>query len=74
MIRIKKYRKDNVLIAARKRISFVFDHFEKIYIAFSPQKPESHKLAKILSEGMLKLRESGKLEEILNKYGLSDWI
>jgi len=46
---------------------------EKLFIAFSPAKPNSAKYAKILSDGMAALRASGKLKLILDKYGLADW-
>lgn len=46
---------------------------DNVYIAFSPKHPISKHYADILTEGMLKLRESGKLKEILDKYGLKDW-
>jgi len=45
----------------------------KIYIAFSPNNDESQKYAKILSDGMLTLRRTGKLQEILAKYQIADW-
>jgi len=44
-----------------------------IYIAFSPNNKNSKEYAKILSEGIIKLRKSGELQKILNKYGLKDW-
>lgn len=41
---------------------------EPLYIAFNnPQ------YAKILNEGIAKLRESGELEKILQRYNLTDW-
>ncbi len=46
---------------------------EKAYIAFSPVIPQSKEYAKILSNGVAKLRKSGELEQILIKYGLEDW-
>ena len=42
---------------------------EKCFIAFSPAIEKSEEYAKILSDGIEKLRESGKLQEILDKYG-----
>jgi len=44
-----------------------------LYIAFSPTNPHSKEYAKILDEGMIKLRKSGRLAEILKKYSLKDW-
>lgn len=43
------------------------------YIAFSPNKARSLIYAQILSDGIAKLRENGKLQDILDKYGLIDW-
>ena len=46
---------------------------EKAYIAFSPEIEASRKYADILSSGIEKLRKSGELKVILEKYGLNDW-
>jgi polar amino acid transport system substrate-binding protein len=43
------------------------------YIAFSPNRARSPIYAEILSDGIAKLRENGKLQDILDKYGLIDW-
>ena len=43
-----------------------------LYIAFSPR-PESRRYARILSQGMQRLRASGELQTILQRYGLNDW-
>lgn len=44
-----------------------------IYIAFSPNLPTSPILARQLSIGIRNLRRSGRLKDILDKYGLHDW-
>jgi polar amino acid transport system substrate-binding protein len=44
-----------------------------MYIACSPAKPSSKEYAKLLSEGVKKMRASGKLKAILDKYGVKDW-
>jgi polar amino acid transport system substrate-binding protein len=44
-----------------------------MHIGFSPAKPESKTYARLLSEGIRKMRKSGQLAKILNKYGVSDW-
>ena len=44
-----------------------------LFIAFSPAKPESKEYAKLLSDGVAKLRASGELAKILAKYGARDW-
>lgn len=43
------------------------------YIAFSPVLDNSSHYAKILSDGIVEMRKSGRLIEILDKYGLHDW-
>lgn len=47
---------------------------EKVYIAFSPIHSDAKKYAKILSNAMQELRANGKLNEILIKYSLYNWI
>jgi polar amino acid transport system substrate-binding protein len=46
---------------------------EKVYIAFSPKLKKAHAYAEMLTKGMQALRKSGRLSEILQKYGLEDW-
>jgi polar amino acid transport system substrate-binding protein len=46
---------------------------EPLYIAFSPKKENSKQLAELLSAGILELRRSGELKEILARYGIEDW-
>lgn len=46
---------------------------KKCYIAFSPAILKSQEYAKILSDGVDTLRQSGELEKILNRYGLKNW-
>lgn len=45
----------------------------EFYIAFTPNKESSKEYAKLLSDGVIELRNSGQLEKIMAKYGLSDW-
>lgn len=45
----------------------------KMYIGFSPVNIKSKEYARIFSEGILILRASGELEDILNQYSLKDW-
>lgn len=44
-----------------------------LFIAFSPAIPESKEYARLLGEGVDKLRASGELAKILAKYGVKDW-
>lgn len=52
---------------------FVIDKPTDIYIAFSPKNPKSPAYAKQLNEGIAKLRASGRLQEILSRYGIPIW-
>lgn len=42
-----------------------------VFIAFSEANPQSEELATLFSEGVRKLRRSGRLDEILDRYGVS---
>lgn len=44
-----------------------------VYIAFSPHHPRSRHLAEMFDQGIRELRASGKLQAILQRYGLKDW-
>lgn len=46
---------------------------QDIYVAFSPTRPESKEYAQAFDEGIKKLRASGKLQQILTRYNLTDW-
>jgi len=48
------------------------DHAD-LYIAFSPSDPRAARLAALFDEGMKNLRETGRLQAILDRYGLTDW-
>lgn len=43
------------------------------FIAFSPANPNSRTYADILDKGIAELRASGRLAEILQRYGVRDW-
>tara|TARA_R110002049_G_scaffold99587_5_gene242427 strand:+ start:727 stop:1497 length:771 start_codon:yes stop_codon:yes gene_type:complete len=45
-----------------------------MYIACSPKKESSKVYVKWFDEGLTTLRENGRLNAILAKYGLSDWV
>ena len=44
-----------------------------IFCGFSPQKKRSKEYAKILSEETTKMRKDGRLQKLLDKYGIKDW-
>lgn len=43
------------------------------FIGFSPANPQSPVLARHLDEGIRSMRASGRLQEILDRYGVPDW-
>lgn len=43
------------------------------YMGFSPTRTDAAKLLEIFDRGIVELRASGRLREILSDYGLSDW-
>lgn len=44
-----------------------------IYIAFSPKHPKARDYADVLDQGVARLRASGRLKQILDRYGVRDW-
>jgi predicted phosphoadenosine phosphosulfate sulfurtransferase len=58
---IKKYQKHSVLDAARKRISVVFDKFDKIYCSFSGGKDSSVMFHLLMEEAIKRNRKIGVL-------------
>ena len=60
-MRIKKYQSENVLDAARKRISIIFDEFEKIYCSFSGGKDSSVMMHLLMDEAKKRNRKIGVL-------------
>lgn len=56
---LKRFREFTVLEAARHRISMVFDHFERIYVAFSGGKDSSVLLHLVMEEAVRRGRRVG---------------
>lgn len=46
---------------------------DPIYIGFAAAKPTSQAYADLFDKGLAEMRKSGKLAEILGRYGLKDW-
>ena len=44
-----------------------------VFASFSPKKKKSKEYAKILSEETIKMRKDGRLQVLLDKYGIKDW-
>jgi len=57
------------------KLALCIDSPQKLYLAFGDQNPErSQTLARVFDEGIIRIRKSGVLKAILDKYGLNDWI
>ncbi len=51
-----------------------FDQSEDdLFVAFSKKDPKSQKYAEILDQGLVELRQSGRLMRLLDNYALTDW-
>ena len=44
-----------------------------LYMAFSPKRPGAESLPERFDQGLVALRQSGRLAQILGKYGVTDW-
>lgn len=60
-MQVKKYQKDNVLEASQKRISKIFDDFEKIYCSVSGGKDSTVMLHLVMEEAIKRNRKVGVL-------------
>lgn len=58
---MKKHRDQNVLDAARERIAYSFDNFERIYVSFSGGKDSSVMLHLVMQEAIKRGRRVGVL-------------
>lgn len=51
-----------------------FDKSEdELFVAFSKKDPNAKKYAEILDQGLVELRQSGRLLRLLDNYALTDW-
>ena len=55
------------------KIAGVTDSVIDVFASFSPKKKKSKEYAKILSEETIKMRKDGRLQVLLDKYGIKDW-
>jgi predicted phosphoadenosine phosphosulfate sulfurtransferase len=58
-VRVKKFQNIDVLEAARQRISFTFDNFERIYVAFSGGKDSTVATHLVMEEAIKRNRQVG---------------
>lgn len=72
-INVIKNTARSLKVENRVRMAGSDNKYTRIYIAFSPALSRAGKLAAILSRGIREMRRSGRLQSILDKYGLEDW-
>lgn len=61
MSTLKQYSSVDVLTASRERITYIFDHFEKIYVSFSGGKDSTVMLHLVMDEAIKRNRKVGIL-------------
>lgn len=61
MAELKRYRDISVLDAARARVRYAFDHFERIYVSFSAGKDSSVMMHLVMDEAIRRGRRVGIL-------------
>lgn len=72
-INVAKLTIGKLNLADRVVMADVATEPEPLYIACTPADPRGKKYADMFSDGIAKLRASGELATILDKYNLSDW-
>ena len=60
-------------LTARIKAAGTLASRNKVGIAFAPGNPRSAEYARVLSEGVARLRKSGALKAILRRYDVKDW-
>jgi len=61
MSTLKRYQEKNVLVAARDRVAYAFDNFERVYVSFSGGKDSSVMLHLVMDEAIARGRKVGVL-------------
>src|SRR5512138_1769577 len=61
MSTLKRYQSANVYDAARARVSYAFDNFERVYVSFSGGKDSSVMLHLVMQEAIERGRKVGVL-------------
>ncbi len=63
---VRKYQIDGLRLAG-------CDEPTTLHIAFAPGRADASRLADLMNQGIRSLRKSGRMHEILNRYGVKDW-
>ena len=70
---VLEYKANQIGKADQLKVSGNTDVVIDVYSSFSPKNPKSAEYAKIVSEETLKMRANGRLEKLLERYGIQDW-
>ncbi len=70
---VGEYTVNEIKLNDNIRIAGTDESLDAVYVAFSPKNPKSKEYAKMLDEGMEKIRKNGTLTKIMSKYGMQDW-
>lgn len=70
---VLEYKAKQLGKSDRVKVSGTTDAIIDVYSSFSPKNPKSATYAKILSEETLKMRQNGRLKQLLERYGINDW-
>lgn len=70
---VLEYKAQQMGKADQLKVSGITDVVIDVYTSFSPQNPNSAEYAQIVSEETLKMREDGRLQTLLDRYGIQDW-
>lgn len=72
---IKQGEDKGDLPAGSVKLSQCIGDAQNLYLGFSDNNPErSKRLAGVFDEGIVRIRNSGELKALLDKYGLDDWV
>ncbi len=72
-VAVVSYNTKELNLATEIKSAGTIGEADPIYIGFSAAKPTSQAYADLMDAGLAEMRKSGKLAEILGKYGLKDW-
>lgn len=70
---VLQYKAQQMALADQIKVSGTTDVTIDVFTSFSPKNPNSSEYAKIVSEETLKMREDGRLQKLLEQYGIKDW-
>jgi polar amino acid transport system substrate-binding protein len=73
-INVAKQTISRLNLGGRVVMADIATESDTLYIACTPADPRGKKYADMFSTGIAKLRASGELATVLDKYNLSDWV